>query len=159
MTTHANRCWIQVIAAAVLGALLAGCSASRPSVSISNESDAMLGARIWVGQRGTNETGSRRSARVVEIKPGSTKQFWVSETAGFVSAAESYVQAEVWTIDASFEPSVFYWYEILPPAPYSITITGTRDSLEASRNGDGRVIPVPREMWIQSGYSGSAANP
>lgn len=152
MMTPSTRALATTLGGVLLaGGLLAGGCATRPQVSITNNTDTMLGYRVWVGERsaaGGVVTAQMRADDAYAVKPGATSSHWIASATGYKSAAESFVRVQMWTIGASFDQSHQYWFELVPPTPYSFQVDGEAAAITADHPGPGRVVAVPREGWI-----------
>lgn len=152
------------VLAALLGAALAGCSSgggsaglgsSTNSVSVRNDSDMVVIARVWVGERWPSGLPGARNLqhrRTLHVSPGTDESTSLGLLTGYRSEDRSIVRVEFDPIGPSFEDRRTYWYELLPPAPYVVRITGTGGDLSFSRLSRGRMESVPAEDRI-SGHT------
>lgn len=152
-----------VVCLVALTLVLGGCNSippeTGPTLGLRNDSDAPLRATFWVGERAAQRPGlppDMSQIDQLEIPPGGTKQFRLGAFSGYESAAASFVRVQVEPVASSFQVQPQHWFELNPPSPYIIRVSGLKPKLQFERAGGGTLVAVPRDLWFRSGTAATA---
>ncbi|MCH8271219.1 MAG: hypothetical protein IH985_08440 [Planctomycetes bacterium] len=121
---------------------LCGCQAT---VSMNNGSDSWLDVRYYVANPPSEEGGAWNFIAIgrQQIKPESSAAYTLTDNPDYSPDGESVVHVLVEPTSPTWEDAAQYWIELLTPAPITIVVTGSADSLEFStEEGVIRNIPV-----------------
>lgn len=149
---------VWVVCLMALAVTLGGCNSippeTGPTMGVRNDSDAPLRATFWVGERAAQRAGMPADMSQIdqlEIPPGGTKQFRLGAFSGYESATASFVRVQVEPVGSSFQLQSQHWFELNPPSPYIIRVSGLKPKLQFERAGGGTLVAVPRDLWFRSG--------
>jgi hypothetical protein len=141
-----------ITAAAVLG----GCEAATtgPTIGVRNESDTVIKATFWTGQRDDSRVGGAKMRRAEEMNVGPRLRMRDSLTPllHYRSAADTVVRVQLRPAETSFAPGSAreVWYELAPPSPYMVRVRrAPTGELVFEREGRGAMIPVPEAYWVR----------
>jgi len=145
---------IIVVLLAVAAALLQGCTASTvgPTIGFCNETDTVMKAVFWVGDRDPSRPGGARMRRAEEmnVAPSTRTRDSLNTIWQYRSAADTVVRVQVRPATPSFAGVNEYWFEFVPPSPFMVRATRTPSGeFEFSREGRGDLVPVPPEFWVR----------
>lgn len=145
-----RRGWLGALAVGV-SSLLGACGASGPTVGVRNDSDTAINARFYVGQREAGVAGltNPRKGPLMRVGPRQSSYDTLGFLSGYSSTEDSVVQVRLEPLGPSFEGRREYWFELLPPGPYTIRAIGKSGTLTFERlSTRGRLVEVPREFWL-----------
>src|SRR5688572_6080028 len=118
------RCAAALGAAGVAGGVLGGCEAATtgPTIGLRNETDAVIKATFWVGERDDSRVGGAKMRRAEEMNVGPRMRVRDSLTPvlEYRSAADTVVRVQLRPAGTSFAAGAAdeFWYELAPPSPY-----------------------------------------
>lgn len=147
-----------VLLAAALSSLFAGgCSTmppqNGPMVAVRNDSDTPLRVRFWIGDRRQQAAGKpleMTADRLLELAPYGTTQYKLSAFSPYESPTESFIRVQVEPVGPTFAAATQYWYELNPPSPFAIRISGRQPNLKFERSGPGTMAMVPPAYWFHA---------
>lgn len=147
-----------VLLAAALSSLFAGgCSTmppqTGPMVAVRNDSDTPLRVRFWIGDRRQQAAGKpleMTADKLLELPPYGTTQYKLSAFSAYESPTESFVRVQVEPVGPTFAAATQYWYELNPPSPFAIRISGRQPNLKFERSGPGTMAMVPPAYWFHA---------
>lgn len=143
-------------AAALAVGLLGGCEAATtgPTIGLRNETDTVIKATFWTGERDDSRVGGAKMRRAEEMNVGPRLRVRDSLTPmlQYRSAADTVVRVQLRPAETSFAPGAAkeFWYELAPPSPYMVRARrGPGGELVFERDGRGTLTPVPEAYWVR----------
>ena len=132
--------------------MLGGCFGSN-KVAFTNVSDSWLNVRFYVQDPANIEydeygepmnTPAFVSAKKIQIEPGETAMYSVSNSSGFHSKTQDLlVHIQIEPVTPSWQPAGYeYWLEMLTPTPVTIVASGTPENIKFN-SGQGAVAIIP----------------
>lgn len=145
-----------VLAAAALAAgVLGGCEAATtgPTIGLRNETDSVIKATFWTGERDDSRVGGAKMRRAEEMNVGPRLRVRDSLTPvlQYRSAADTVVRVQLRPAGTSFAAGTAkeFWYELAPPSPYIVRARrAPTGELVFEREGRGTLTPVPEAYWV-----------
>lgn len=147
------------VAAAALMAwgagVLTGCSAAAtgPTIGFRNETDTVMNATFWVGERDDSRVGGAKMRRAEEmnVAPRSRARDSLIPLWHYRSAADTVVRVQIRPAVPSFTGAREFWYELAPPSPYLVRADRTpTGEFVFQREGRGAMVAVPEEYWVRA---------
>lgn len=144
---------VLLLGAAASG-LLQGCHAASngPTIGFRNETDTVMKATFWVGERDVARPGGAKMRRAEEmnVAPNSRTRDSLMPMWHYRSAADTVVRMQIRPAVTSFNGPSEYWYELAPPSPYVVrAVKSPEGGFGFTREGRGAITPVPEEFWVR----------
>jgi hypothetical protein len=144
---------LAIVVTAVVG-LLQGCTTSTggPTIGFRNETDTVMKATFWVGERDATRVGGAKMRRADEMNVGPNMGTRDSLTPvwEYRSSADTVVRIQIKPAGTSFNGPAEYWYEFASPSPYIMRARrGPGGEFVFSREGRGALTPVPEAFWVR----------
>lgn len=136
-----------------------------PRVTFQNDSEITVQVRYWVGRIDITAPGGvadirTRSEYALIVEPGEQVTRRLGSRVGWSTSSSDLV---VWArldpgegvILPEFETTKLWegsdqpqWFEIARPLPFVWRVVGSAENLSAMRLGEGELVPLPRDQWI-----------
>jgi hypothetical protein len=145
---------VAMLAVAAMGLVLQGCNAASggPTIGFRNETDTVIKATFWVGERDATRVGGAKMRRADEmnVAPNMRTRDSLTPLLQYRSGADTVVRLQIRPAVTSFTGPREYWYEFASPSPYIVRATrAASGEFVFTREGRGALTPVPEAYWVR----------
>lgn len=145
--------YLMLLAVAAAG-LLQGCNAASngPTIGFRNETDTVMKATFWVGERDASRVGGAkmRRAEEMDVAPQTRTRDSLLPMWHYRSSADTVVRVQVRPAGTSFTGNNEQWFEFAAPSPYIVRASKSpTGEFTIAREGRGALTPVPEALWVR----------